>query len=122
MGLIRCRMRLEGVVAKSKNLVSGQFPTVGTSDAASATAAPVRGATPTAKAGVNKSKDPVIEPHTPRTHVTETSGAQYAVTVARAYPGRAEGIGRNVHLMPASHTQGSSFRTAVDEFEAGFAR
>jgi len=109
-------------MAKSKNLVSGQFPVVGTSDATSVTAVPVRGAKLVAKQGVNKSGDPVHEPHTPRSNVAETSGARYAVTVTRAYPGRAEGIGRNVHLVPATHTQGSTFATAVNEFQHGMAR
>jgi len=109
-------------MAKNKNLTSGQFPTVGTSDATNVTAVPVRGAKLMAKQGVDKAGDPAHEPHTPRSNVAETSGARYAVTVARAYPGRAEGIGRNVHLVPASHTQGQAFSTAVDEFQHGLMR
>lgn len=109
-------------MAKSRNLVSGQFPLIGTSDATSATAAPVRGARVSPKKGFGKSQDPTVEPHDlkgRRPVKAGTNGAQYGVSVSRAFPGRAEGAEKQTHTVPAAHTEAGSWSTAYGEFGQG---
>lgn len=109
-------------MAESKSTRSGQFPTVGTSVATSATAAPVRGARPMAKKGVNKSGNPSAVPHDlkgRRPTKAGTNGAQYGISVSRAFPGRAEGAAKQTHDVPASHCEFPSWKQAYGEFSQG---
>lgn len=99
-------------MATSRNEISGTWPLIGTSDATSATAAKVIGARTVPKKGIGKPGNPAAQPVGRRRGVRETSGAQYAVTASRAYPGRAEGVGRNVHMLPSSHGQADTWRKA----------
>lgn len=108
-------------MAKSRNLTSGQLPLMGTSVATTATAAKVYGARPTPKKGVDKSGDPTLVPHDlkgRRPKRAGTNGAQYGVSVSRAYPARAEGV-REVHEVPSSHTEYGSWSQAYGEFDQG---
>lgn len=101
-------------MAKSRSEISGTWPLVGTSDATSATAAKVIGARIVPKQGFGKSGDPTREAHTPRRGVRETAGAQFRITATRAYPGRAEGLGKNVKILPSSHGQADTWRRAFN--------
>lgn len=109
-------------MAESKNTRSGQFPTMGTSVASSATAAPVRGARPMAKKGVNKGGDPTRVPHDlkgRRPTKAGTNGAQYGISVSRAFPAPAEGAAKQTREIPSSHTQYGSWSQAYGEFDQG---
>lgn len=111
-------------MAKSRNLVSGQQPLIGTSDATSATAAKVYGARPTPKKGVDKSGDPTLVPHDikgRRPKRAGTNGAQYGVSVNRAFPARAEGATKQTHDVPSSHSEYGSWHQAYGEFDQGVA-
>lgn len=103
----------------SKNLTSGQFPTVGTSDATGAKALPVIGAQITAKKGFGKATDPSLERKGNRRGMKkpETTGARYAVTVSRAVAEPAHGNG--VHMMPASHAQRDAWYSSYSSFGQG---
>jgi hypothetical protein len=101
-------------MARSRNEISGTWPLIGTSDATSATAVGVVGAKAVAKKGAGKSGNPAVQPVGRRKQVKESSGARYAVTATRAYPVPAEGVGRNVHMMPSSHGQSDTWRTEFD--------
>lgn len=109
-------------MAKSRNLVSGQQPLMGTSVAAGSRAARVVGARPTAKKGIDKSVDPTLVPHDlkgRRATRAGTNGAQYGVSVSRAYPGRAEGATKQTHEVPSSHTEYGTWSSAYAEFGHG---
>lgn len=111
-------------MAKSRNLVSGQLPLVGTSDATGARAARVVGARPMAKKGVNKGTDPTRVPHDlkgRRPTRAGTNGAQYGVSVSRAFPAPAEGAARQTHQVPSAHTEAGSWSQAYGEFGQGIA-
>ena len=107
---------------KSRNLVSGQFPVMGTSAAEHVVAVKPLGARAVPKKGAGKSGDPVLEPHDikGRNGIAETSGARYAVTVSRAFePDKYEDHGHNTRLLPASHSQSGSWSNAYGEFGQG---
>jgi hypothetical protein len=109
-------------MAKSQNLTSGQFPTMGTSAAENVTAVGPRGSRVVPKKGFGKSGDPVLEPHDlkGRNGIAETSGARYAVTVSRAYPpDKFEDHGHNTRMLAPSHSQSASWSGAYDEFGQG---
>jgi hypothetical protein len=109
-------------MAKSKNFTSGQQPLMGTSVATSATAAKVYGARPTPKKGIDKSGDPTRVPHDlkgRRATRAGTNGAQYGVSVSRAFPARAEGATKQTHNVPASHNEYGSWSQAYAEFSNG---
>lgn len=109
-------------MAKSKNLVSGQFPTMGTSATENVVAVKPLGARVVPKKGAGKPQDPVLEPHDfkGRNGVAETSGARYAVTVARAFPeDKFTDHGSNTRLLSPSHSQSASWSGAYDEFGQG---
>lgn len=99
-------------MARSRNQTSPIGPLIGTSDATTVTGAKVIGATSVPKKGSGKGGDPARQPVGHRSQVRESSGARYAVTASRAYPGRAEGLGRDVHMLPSSHGQSDTWRTA----------
>lgn len=101
-------------MAHSRNEISPMGPLMGTSAATSATAAKVVGATRVAKKGFGKGVDPARQPIAHRRQVKESAGARYAVTETRAYPGRAEGLGRNVRMLPSSHGQADTWRKSFD--------
>lgn len=109
-------------MAKSQNLTSGQFPTMGTSAAEHVVTNRPIGARVVPKKGAGKSGDPVLEPHDikGRNGIAETSGARYAVTVSRAFPAdKFTDHGSNTRLLPASHSQSASWAGAYDEFGQG---
>lgn len=107
-------------MARSRDLFTSSEPRIGTTDATDMTTVGVLGARLVPKRGFGKRGDPVREHPGRRREVgPETSGAQYAVTASRAYPGRAEGLGKNVRLMPCSHSQAGSWRAEFDEQHQG---
>lgn len=101
-------------MARSRNEISGSWPLIGTSDATSAKAVGVKGATLVPRKGSGKTKDPAVQPVGRRSQTRETAGARFRVTETRAYPGRAEGVGRNVYTLPSSHGQADTWRKAFD--------
>lgn len=103
-------------MARSRNEISGSWPLIGTSDATSATAVGVKGGTLVPRKGSGKTTDPTKQPVGRRTQKgsRETAGAQFKVTETRAYPGRAEGLGRNVYMLPCSHGQADTWRSSFD--------
>lgn len=103
----------------SKNTTSGQFPVVGTSDASSVKAMPVLGAQIMAKKGFGKSGMGYGGHKGNRSHVSETAGAQFKVTATRAIAEPDSRLTQNVRLLPASHTQGGTWRSSFDAFSQG---
>jgi len=101
-------------MAKSRNEISPMGPLIGTSDATSSRAVGVKGGTLVPKKGSGKTKDPTRQPVGRRSQTKETSGACNVVTATRAYPAPAEGLGRNVYMLPSSHGQKDTWRAGFD--------
>lgn len=101
-------------MARSRNEISGTWPLIGTSDATGATAVGVKGGTLVPRKGSGKTKDPTRQSVGRRTQTRETAGAQFKVTASRAYADANPLVGKNVKLLPASHTQHSAWRGGFD--------
>lgn len=101
-------------MATSRNKTSPMGPLIGTSDATSATAVGVKGGTLVPRKGAGKTKDPTVQGVGHRSQTRETAGAQFKVTETRAYADPNPAVGRNVKLLPASHTQAGTWRGAFN--------
>jgi hypothetical protein len=100
-------------MAKSRNETSPMGPKIGTSDATSARATPVKGGTLVPRKG-GKSGDPTRQPVGRRSATKETAGARFRCTETRAYADPNAQVGKNVYTLPSSHGQQDTWRKGFD--------